>query len=42
MSKEIKKPDKETLRNIAEVVAVGVKAAIDVYLKKSQTKQEEK
>lgn len=40
--KEFKKPDKEAVKNVTELLAVGVKAAIEVYLQKNQTKQEER
>ncbi len=38
MSKNIKKPDKEVIQTVAELLAVGVSAALELYLKKNKVK----
>lgn len=38
MSKSIRKPDKEVIKTVAELLAVGVSAVLDLYLKKNKIK----
>ncbi len=38
MSKNIRKPNKEVIKTVAELLAVGVNAVLDLYLKKNKIK----